>query len=378
MKIFPRIAAFLMIFTLLCPSALAAKATPTPPPTQIEDVQIDPPEQIRKMLDIAYAEWQALNGKRISEKNKYTEWRGKGYSFEWCAGYVTWVMMEAGIPMNIMGEIRDAAGDDDHLDMQGVYHVKEATPGKFLRAYQIMDRATMIPQKGFLVVYGCSYNKTIHTAFVYDVEPLGGGRYRLTTLEGNVGDSIKMYIRDYDMNVQVNTNSRKSTNLTEVPEDERTPIEGNVDYSITQAKPSTGASAKYPYYVNRFLMPWVPGDPTLATATPAPTAEPTPEPTPEPTAEPIVQTVTALTPPPAVTKTPAPTDAPVIPQAPTATPTLAPTFTPEPAPQPTMEAVLTFPCQGRDGQCPYITRNADDAFCRVCDRNDNGVEDTKE
>ena len=38
----------------------------------------------------------------------------------------------------------------------------------------------------------------------------------------------------------------------------------------------------------------------------------------------------------------------------------------------------TFPCQGEEGKCPYITRSQEDAFCRKCDRNDNGVEDSKE
>ena len=50
--------------------------------------------------------------------------------------------------------------------------------------------------------------------------------------------------------------------------------------------------------------------------------------------------------------------------------------TPEPTPVPVEEP--TWPCQGEDGQCPYITRAEDDPFCRKCDRNDNGVEDVKE
>ncbi len=427
MKNFVRIAAFMLMLTLLAPAALAASATPTPPPIAISDEQVEPPEQIQRMLDIAYNEWATLNGEKLPDVNKFTEWRGKGYKYEWCAGYVTWCMMEAGIPMDIIGDIREAAGEDDHLDVQGVYHCKEATPGKFIRAYQIMDRATMIPQKGFLLVYGCSFNLTIHVGIVYDVEVLGDGRYRITTLEGNIKDSVKMFVRDYDMNVEVNTNKTKSTNLFEVPEDERVELSGNADYSLMDGKPSSGTKNKYMYYVNRFLMPWVPGDPTLATATPAPTATPeptpeptaTPEPTEAPTAEPIVADVVVLTPPPAETATPeavltevvelatptaepteaptaepteAPTATPTIepteaPTAtptlePTATPTMAPTATPEPTPEPIPEVIEmpapAYPCQGQEGNCPYVTRNENDPFCRNCDWNDNGIEDRNE
>ena len=52
------------------------------------------------------------------------------------------------------------------------------------------------------------------------------------------------------------------------------------------------------------------------------------------------------------------------------TPTAEPTAVPEAAP--------AFPCQGKDGACTFVTRQEDDPFCRFCDFNDNGVEDSKE
>jgi hypothetical protein len=58
--------------------------------------------------------------------------------------------------------------------------------------------------------------------------------------------------------------------------------------------------------------------------------------------------------------------APVEEAVPTAEPTVAPPSGP------------SFPCQGEDGKCIYITRSEDDPFCRKCDRNDNGIEDAKE
>ena len=72
---------------------------------------------------------------------------------------------------------------------------------------------------------------------------------------------VKMYIHDYDMNAEVNTNRKTSTNLSEVPEDEREiPASDCVDYTVVTAKPSSSTSGKYAYYVNCFLMPYVPGE----------------------------------------------------------------------------------------------------------------------
>ena len=77
MKRLMRIAAFLMMLVLVCP-AFAATATPTPAPREIDPAVQQPPEEIRRFLDIAYGEWESLAGKTLSRTNKYTEWRGKG------------------------------------------------------------------------------------------------------------------------------------------------------------------------------------------------------------------------------------------------------------------------------------------------------------
>mgnify|MGYP003209058347 CR=1 FL=1 len=90
----------LLLMTLLLPTALAAKATPTPPPVAIStEAPVQPPEQIQQVLDIAYNEWKELDGKTLKNVNKYTEWRGKGIGFGWCGGYITWCMMQANVEM---------------------------------------------------------------------------------------------------------------------------------------------------------------------------------------------------------------------------------------------------------------------------------------
>ena len=262
MKNFLRCVSLALMLCLLSSTALAAKATPTPPPVEVTQSVQQPPEEIRAVLDTAYAEWETLNGKTLKNVNKFTEWRGKGIGFGWCGGYITWCMLENGIPMKELQEFEEEP-------VEGIYHVKEASVGKLLRGYQMMNRSTNIPQPGFLLVYGCSYNKTIHVGLVYDVEELGDGKFRITTLEGNMSNRVKMYVRDYDMNAEVNTKNKKSTNLFLIPEEERPLPESDcVDYAIPSAKPSSSASGKYAYYVNCFLMPWIPQDMATTLNTP--------------------------------------------------------------------------------------------------------------
>lgn len=252
MKKLLRCLSIALILCIISPTAMAAKSTPTPPPVAITQTVQKPPEEIQQVLDLAYSEWQELNGKKLKQVNKYTEWRGKGIGFGWCGGYITWCMLQKGIPMEQLQVMEEGP-------VEGIVHVKEASVGKLLRGYQMMNRSTNIPQPGFLLVYGCSFNKTIHVALVYDVVELGGGKFRITTLEGNMSSRVKMYVRDYDMNVEVNSKDKKSTNLSVIPEEDYPLPESDcVDYSIPVTKPSSGNYGKYSYYVNCFLMPWIP------------------------------------------------------------------------------------------------------------------------
>ena len=117
----------------------------------------------------------------------------------------------------------------------------------------------MIPQKGFIVLYGKGSDYKTHVGIVYDVQKLDNGRYRLTTIEGNMSNTVKMYIADYEP-VDVYHGQKenpKIRNLYPVPEEERTMTEArNLTYQLRKK------DNKY-WYITRFLMPWVPGDDNL-------------------------------------------------------------------------------------------------------------------
>lgn len=256
MKHMTQILLLTALVCLVCHGAMAAApATPTPAPVPIAQRVSEPPEQIRQVLELAYHEWSTLAGKTLPKVNKYTEWRGKGIGFGWCGGFITWVMMQQDVPMQELEQIPEA-------EVDGVVHVKEASVGKLMRGYMKMNRTTRVPQPGYLLVYAAEdYQTTLHVGLVYDVEELGGGRFRLTTIEGNMSNRVKMYVHDYDMYAEP-----WYTNLSLVPEEERTQKETTYFNYKLQGKR---------WHVNCFLMPWIPEQP-----------EPTPTPVPSPTPEP--------------------------------------------------------------------------------------------
>lgn len=247
-----RILAILLTLVLLCTlpmGALAAgkkkksdTAEATPAPRMTTTAVAEPPEEIRRVLDIAYGEWEALDGRTLKKCNKYTEWRGKGVKFEWCGGFVTWCMMQAGIEMVDPEDVVPGP-------ITGVQHIRTANVGKMMTGYQDRQRATLIPQPGYLIIYGYTYHRYYHVGLIYDVEDLGGGKYRITTLEGNMSNTVRMYVHDYDSNA-----ANYTGNLSVVPKDQRTQPEAkNFTYKLQN---TSGTK----WYANLFLMTWDPAE----------------------------------------------------------------------------------------------------------------------
>ncbi len=260
MKASVRFFSFLLALLLI---AGAAAADDKPdfreiPASAAEDV----PDMIQRVLDLAYDEWLATDGANLKESNKYTKWRNNG-NWGWCGGFITYCMLDPDRAMDIeipMQEVNKTPKEE----VPGLVHVKEAGVGKLHKGYLNMNRVTRIPRKGFIAVFGngksfegVGVTAYYHVGLVYDVEALPDGKYRITTIEGNVtspgddshkkaGHTVRMYIRDYDPNAE-----KPQLDLSLVPEGERTREE------------SALFSYKYTYnneglYIYDFLMPWIP------------------------------------------------------------------------------------------------------------------------
>ncbi len=246
MRFVKRTLCFLAALCLLCPSAMAAskkkqaKSTPAPPVVPEEIIQ-EVPDVIQQVLDLDYTEWLTVDRQRQPNPNKYTNWRNK-YKFGWCGGFITWCMLQLDIPQKEKNLIQSG-------EVPGIVHVKEADVSKLSNGYTKMNRVTEIPQKGFLIVYGKKGgNGFWHVGLVYDAEKLPDGKYRLTTIEGNLNNTIRMFIHDYDPHAE-----KKSANLSYLPEEERT-LEETASFSYGRQY------KKYDLYVNQFLMPWLPSE----------------------------------------------------------------------------------------------------------------------
>ena len=242
----------LMLVLILCASSALAAKKKTVEYTAREittEVIQDVPAEIRNVLDIAYEQLVETDGKNLKELNKFTKWRNNS-PYGWCGGFITWCMLEAGIPMEEKNKITDG-------EVDGLFHVKEAGVGKLYEGYAKLNRITRVPQKGFIAVYGNegSGGSTpyYHVGLVYDVEQLSDGIYRITTIEGNVkGHTVRMYTRDYDLN-KASDKKQKPKDMSLVPEAERDREETTLfsyGYAYTKKK----------MYVTIFLMPWIPGE----------------------------------------------------------------------------------------------------------------------
>ena len=264
MKLIKRLIPLLLALSFLCPSALAAKSkiedTTIPPREVPTEIIQDIPEKIQQLLDLAYSEMMETDGKELKKKNKYTKWRNN-YEYGWCGGFITYCMLQLDIPQLTHNKIKQG-------EVDGIVHVKEAGVGKLYTGYEKMNRVTRIPQKGFIAVFGntdknfAGTTGFYHVGLVWDVELLPDGKYRITTIEGNVPSvadethkkahhTVVMYVRDYDPYAE-----KKQNDVSLVPEEERDREENSLfSYGYTYGNKTL--------YINCFLMPWVPGDPTL-------------------------------------------------------------------------------------------------------------------
>lgn len=255
MVLFRRIVALLCSLIFLSAFSASADSSPgptaTPMPLQISRQPEEPPEVILEMIALAEAEWENLGGKALPKSNKYTKWVNDA-EWGWCAGFTSWCAMEAGVPQESLARILQMPeGEADP-----VFTCSAVSPGKLLRAFLHMHRTTMIPQKGYFVVYGDRTNYSAHIGLVCDVQLLENGKYRLTTIEGNMKSTVRMFIADYDpVDVYYEQHRRpRISNLSAVPEEDR---DGENTRSRTwhiRVSDTDGSD----WYVTCFLMTWLP------------------------------------------------------------------------------------------------------------------------
>ena len=257
-RLFWMFAAFVFLLSGISTAAGENPATVSSDMSLISSDVLEPPALITKMISIAEKEWETLKGRGLPRSNKYTKWVNSG-SWGWCAGFTSWCAIKAGIPHATLNEVlKNSKGKNEP-----VFVCSAVSPAKQLRSNQHIGRTTMIPQKGFFMVYGERSYPTVHIGLVCDVERLSNGKYRLTTIEGNMRakegntkTTLVKYIADYEpVDVYHRQNQKTVTsNLTQVPPDERS-IEETSSFSYRLRVSDTDRSD---WYVTCFIMTWIP------------------------------------------------------------------------------------------------------------------------
>ncbi len=204
-----------------------------------DETAADPvPEAVQRAVDIAVAEWQEVNGQALSKDkrgNKYVKWWGYD-NIGWCGAFAGYCLDTAGIPLEKEDNIRKLKP----LNSGEPHGIRAAGVPKIDTGYTNLGRATKIPRPGYLVIYGSvkdAYGYK-HVGVVTDVTDLGEGLYKVTTVEGNMGSTVKSYCYLYDAR---NVNHE---NLSPVPPEEQT--EANVNYTPHQNT----------WYVTEFCATW--------------------------------------------------------------------------------------------------------------------------
>lgn len=194
--------------------------TPSDPIIQYElhiTVEQEPeaPEKIKEAISIALREWEAFQGTRLRQSNKYTAWYyGPKASFGWCGAFTSYCLSEAGVPLEKTDTWRNAVPLPDGRP----HGAREAAVPKLLAAFSSMDRVSRIPRPGYLVIYGNRGGyKTTHVGLVSSVRDMGDSVYLLETVEGNLGGRVKRLSYLYDSRTE-----DPKRNMAVLPETQQT------------------------------------------------------------------------------------------------------------------------------------------------------------
>ena len=184
-----------------------------------------PPEKIKALVYVARKEYYDTRRARLPKYNKYAKWYyGKKKEVGWCSVFTIWCANASG-----NDPIKKNAIDDAGITDSDVVFFREGQVGNQYDCFQKLGRFTGVPRVGYPVIYGDLSNsyRTTHIGIVVDVADRGNGIYRITTVEGNMSNSVKSYCYLYDSNadnhtVGVEKGRKIQKNMSELPAGEQT------------------------------------------------------------------------------------------------------------------------------------------------------------
>ncbi|MCL1854929.1 MAG: CHAP domain-containing protein [Clostridia bacterium] len=181
-----------------------------------------PTERAKAMAYVARREFLETRQARLPKYNKYAKWYyGKKKEVGWCAVFAIWCA-------NASGSDPLKEKDSANVPEDATLYLKEGQVGNQYDGFAALGRFGAIPRTGYMVIYADMRNgyRVTHIGIVVDAVPLEGGMYRVTTVEGNMSNSVKSYVYLYDSGkdnhlVGVEKGLKLQRNMSKVPEDDR-------------------------------------------------------------------------------------------------------------------------------------------------------------
>ena len=193
------------------------------------------PILIRNYIYIANREYYATAQTHLEKYNTYAKWYyGKKKEVGWCSVFTIYCANASGDAVWRLKE-SNATKRFPALNLDEsptVLHMAEGEVGHQYDAFLKLGRFGAVPKPGYLVIYAdlSKAYRTTHIASVVDVEDRGNGVYAVTTVEGNMSNTVKRYCYLYDSNgdnhlIGADKKAKMGKlkkNMSELPADEQT------------------------------------------------------------------------------------------------------------------------------------------------------------
>lgn len=181
------------------------------------------PETIKNYIYVLNREFYSVKRAKLPKYNQYAKWYyGRKKEVGWCSVFTIYCANAAGT--NPIGE-----KEVDLANVPTVQFLREGQVGNQYDGFFAMNRFVDVPRPGYLVIYADMDNayRTVHVGSVTDVQDMGGGIYAVTTVEGNMSNSVKSYCYLYDSNKanhMIGTKDRNKLqfNMSELPAEQHT------------------------------------------------------------------------------------------------------------------------------------------------------------
>lgn len=181
------------------------------------------PQVIKNYLYVLRREFYSVKRSKLPKYNKYAKWYyGRKKEVGWCSVFTIYCA-------NASGNLPVGEKEVDTENPPPVQFFREGQVGNQYDSFWSLDRFVDVPKPGYTVIYADMSNayRTVHIGSVTDVQDMGDGVYAVTTVEGNMSNTVKSYCYLYDSKkannlIGVEDRNKLQYNMAELPEDMQT------------------------------------------------------------------------------------------------------------------------------------------------------------